>query len=131
MKTITEADALIAFCRARLAEAASPLDLAVDAGWPGLPEGITLDEARRRTSAALAAAGIDGTPLVLCQTIALYEQTQEHILAMAGHGIDAEGSKIAVESYLNVIRLHAAAHWPGHADYEPRFRTGWMDDLPV
>lgn len=34
----------------------SAIDAAMDAAWPGLPEGITLSEARRRTIAALNAA---------------------------------------------------------------------------
>lgn len=35
---------------------AAPLKAAMDAAWPGLPAGMTLDEAERRTRAALAAA---------------------------------------------------------------------------
>lgn len=35
---------------------AAPLKAAMDAAWPGLPEGMTLEEAERRTRAALAAA---------------------------------------------------------------------------
>lgn len=34
----------------------SAIDAAMDAAWPGLPEGISLSEARRRTVAALNAA---------------------------------------------------------------------------
>lgn len=67
--------------------------------------------------------------VVARQTIALYEQTREHIDAMAGHGIDAQGSRIAAESYVSVLRLYAA-QWADHEDYEGRFRCGWMDELP-
>lgn len=35
---------------------AAPLKAAMDAAWPGLPDGLTLEEAERRTRAALAAA---------------------------------------------------------------------------
>ncbi len=35
---------------------AVPLKAAMDAAWPGLPDGMTLEEAERRTRAALTAA---------------------------------------------------------------------------
>lgn len=127
--TPTETAALLAFVCARVAEAA-PLDAAMDAAWPGLPAGITLEEARRRTSAALAAAGVDDTLLILRQTVALYEQAVEQAEALRGQ-LGSEygtGSEIAAESYLTVIRLHAA-RWSAHPDYRPEFRCGWMDTL--
>ncbi|GAA3665132.1 hypothetical protein GCM10022224_031830 [Nonomuraea antimicrobica] len=126
----TEPGTLLAFVRQRLADTASPLDAAVNAAWPGLPAGITLDEARRRTSAALTAAGIDDTNLVLRQAITLYEQAVDQAASLRAQLGDnaGKGSGIAAQFYLNVIRLHAA-RWAGHDEYRPEFRHGWMEEL--
>jgi len=126
----TDADELITFCRARMAETTSPLAAAMNAAWPGLPAGISLDEAQRRTSAALAAAGITDSMLILRQTITLYEKAVEMVEWLRANHPDSDGRGhlTAAESYLNVIRLHAA-QWDRHTDYQPGFHHEWMDEL--
>lgn len=44
------------------------LQRAMTAAWPGLPPGLSIDEATRRTRAALVAAGLDaGRALAECE----------------------------------------------------------------
>lgn len=55
------------------------------------------------------------------EIIRLYEETLVAIETFEGHGVEAQAHQVAAESYLNVVRIHAAVY-AGRPGYREEWR---------
>ncbi|KAA9379697.1 hypothetical protein F5972_08585 [Microbispora cellulosiformans] len=129
-QVVGDEEQLVGYVRARLAEQGDALEVAFDAACPGLPPGVTEDQARRRTWAALDAAKAGADLAVLRQVLAMYDGAAETRAALRRGGWKALSHTGAVEALVNVIRVHAQHRWGDRPDFAP-FRRRWVDSLRV